>query len=48
MIVELIGDKELIARLDAMPRKVEDGLARAVTRLGLELERKVKADKLSG
>jgi phage gpG-like protein len=46
--VALIGDRELVARLDAMPGRVHDGLARAVTRLGLELQRKVQSEKLSG
>jgi phage gpG-like protein len=45
---ELIGDRELAARLDAMPGRVHDGLARAVTRLGLELQKKVQAEKLTG
>jgi phage gpG-like protein len=46
--IELVGDRELAARLDAMPGRVHDGLARAVTRLGLELQRKVQAEKLTG
>jgi phage gpG-like protein len=46
--VELVGDRELMARLEAMPRHVHDGLARAVTRLGLELQRKIQSEKLSG
>jgi len=46
--VQLIGDRELVARLDAMPGHVHDGLARAVTQLGLELQRKVQAEKLTG
>jgi phage gpG-like protein len=46
--VELVGDRELAARLEAMPGRVREGLARAVTRLGLELQRKVQAEKLSG
>jgi phage gpG-like protein len=46
--VKLIGDRELVARLDAMPGRVHDGLARAVARLGLELQRKVQSEKLSG
>jgi phage gpG-like protein len=46
--IELIGDRALVARLDAMPGRVHDGLARAVTRLGLELQRKVQSEKLSG
>jgi HK97 gp10 family phage protein len=46
--VELVGDKELVARLDAMPGRVRDGLVRAVARLGLELQKKVQDEKLSG
>jgi phage gpG-like protein len=46
--VEVIGDRELVARLDAMPGRVHDGLARAVARLGFELQRKVQAEKLGG
>jgi phage gpG-like protein len=46
--IELVGDRECAARLDAMPGRVKDGLARAVARLGLELQRKVQAEKLTG
>jgi len=46
--VELVGDKELVARLEAMPGHMRDGLARAVARLGLELQKKVQDEKLSG
>jgi phage gpG-like protein len=46
--IQLIGDRELAARLDAMPGRVRDGLARAVTRLGLDLQRKVQREKLTG
>jgi hypothetical protein len=48
MTVELIGDRALVARLDAMPGRIRDGLARAVVRLDLELQRKVQAEKLTG
>jgi hypothetical protein len=44
---EFLGYRELGARLDAVPGRVHDGLARAVTRLGLELQRRVQ-EKLSG
>jgi len=43
----LVGDRELITRLSAMPDAVQSGVARAVTRLALELEALVKR-KLSG
>jgi phage gpG-like protein len=46
--IEPVGDRELVARLDAMPGRVHDGLARAVVRLGFELQRKVQSEKLSG
>jgi phage gpG-like protein len=46
--MQIIGARELVARLDAMPGRVKDGLARAVARLGLELQRKVQAEKLTG
>jgi len=43
----LVGDQELIAKLSAMPRRVQAGLARAITRLSLEGERLSK-QKVSG
>jgi phage gpG-like protein len=43
----LIGDRELIARLSAAPGGLRQGIARAVTRLGFQLESRVK-QKLSG
>jgi HK97 gp10 family phage protein len=46
--VTLIGDRELVAKLTAMPSKVHDALRRKVTELALLLEAKVKSDKLSG
>jgi hypothetical protein len=46
--VQLIGDRELVAKLEAMPGRVRDGIARAVARLGFELQHKVQAEKLSG
>ncbi|MBF6560539.1 MAG: HK97 gp10 family phage protein [Candidatus Binataceae bacterium] len=45
--VELIGDRALIARLDAIPTRERHELARAVTKLALKLQRKVQR-KLSG
>jgi phage gpG-like protein len=38
----LVGDREIIARLDAMPERVRAGLARAVARLGVELQQSVQ------
>jgi phage gpG-like protein len=46
--IEIVGDREFAARLDAMPGRMREGLVRAVTRLGLELQRKVQAEKLTG
>jgi phage gpG-like protein len=43
----LIGDKEVIARLEAMPKKVHDSLLRRITRLAASLTHHVKADKLT-
>jgi phage gpG-like protein len=43
----LVGDREVIARLTEIRGKSLQGVARAVTRLGLEMERLVK-QKLSG
>jgi phage gpG-like protein len=44
----LVGDDTLLARLRAIPGAVETGLARAITKLGLDLQRKVQEDELSG
>lgn len=44
----LIGDKELMARLEKMPQAVREALRRKVTILALKLERKVKSEKLNG
>ncbi len=43
----LVGDKELVARLEAMPGKVNEGLVRAVTNLSIRLSGKVVREKLS-
>lgn len=48
MNVTLVGDKELIARLDAMPERLRTALLQKVTFLALKLEAKVKREKLSG
>jgi HK97 gp10 family phage protein len=44
----VVGDEAVIARLAAMGPELRRGLARAVTRLALELQRKVQAEKLTG
>lgn len=46
--VQLVGDRELIQKFDAMPSRLHDALLRKVRVLALQLERKVKVDKLSG
>lgn len=45
--VYLVGDSEVIARLNAMPGGVQQGLARATTRLSLEGQR-LSQQKVSG
>jgi len=45
--ITLTGDRELVARLGAMPAKVHDALLRKVSTLALKLEAKVKG-KVSG
>ena len=44
----LVGDRGVLERLRALPDAVNSGLLRAVTRLGIELQRDVQKDKLSG
>ena len=46
LTVELVGDKALVARLDAIPDKLREALTRKVNTLALQLEAKVKG-KLS-
>jgi HK97 gp10 family phage protein len=43
----LLGDQALIAKLNAMPNGLRNGIARAVTRLAIETQRLVQ-QKLSG
>jgi len=44
----LVGDKELIQRLESLPKAVQAALRVKVTALSLKLEAKVKRDKLNG
>lgn len=44
----LVGDKELVSRLESLPQAVRQALQRKVTILALKLENKVKNDKLNG
>lgn len=45
--ISLVGDREFIAKLDAMPQKVHAALLKKVTELAFKLESKIKI-KLSG
>ncbi len=47
LTVELVGDRELIAKLTGLPDRLRDSVARVATRLAVEFERNVKL-KLSG
>jgi HK97 gp10 family phage protein len=47
LTVKLVGDRQLVAKMTAMPSKVHDALLRKVTTLALQLEATVK-QKLSG
>jgi len=44
----LVGDEQLLERLRALPDAVNSGLLRGITQLGIELQRHVQEDKLSG
>ena len=44
----LVGDREVLGRLRTLPDEVNSSLLRAITRLGIELQRDVQQDKLSG
>jgi hypothetical protein len=44
----LVGDQQVVERLRALPDAVNSSLLRAITRLGIELQREVQQDKLSG
>ena len=44
----LVGDEQLLERLRALDDAVNAGLARCVVQLGIELQRNVQQDKLSG
>lgn len=46
--IELKGDQVLLERIDARPEGMRRALTREVTAIILELERHIKADKLSG
>jgi HK97 gp10 family phage protein len=44
----VIGDAQVIAKLKELPQKTQQSLTRAITKLAIELQSKVKQDKLSG
>jgi len=44
----LVGDEQLLERLRALPDAINSGLLRRITQLGIELQRDVQQDKLSG
>lgn len=44
----LVGDEQVLERLRALPDAINSGLLRAITQLGIELQRNVQQDKLSG
>ncbi len=44
----LRGDKPALDRLRALPNAANEGLARAVARLGFALQSRIRQDKLSG
>src|SRR6516164_3045567 len=44
----LVGDLQLLERLRALPDAINSGLLRGITQLGIELQRHVQQDKLSG
>ena len=44
----LVGDQQVLERLRTLPDAVHSSLLRALTRLGIELQREVQQDKLSG
>jgi bacteriophage HK97-gp10 putative tail-component len=44
----LVGDRQVLKRLHALPDVVNSSLLRAITQLGIELQRDVQQDKLSG
>ena len=44
----LVGDEQLLQRLRALPDTVNTGLVRGITHLGIELQRQVRQERLSG
>ena len=48
IIAYLVGDRQVLERLRAVPDAVNSSLLRTITRLGIELQREVQQDKLGG
>ena len=48
IITYLVGDDQMLEQLRALPDVITSGLARAITRLGIELQRDVQQNRLSG
>jgi len=46
--VQVSGDTELIERIGKMPSGVHNALLRKITALAIEMQRKIRVDKLSG
>jgi len=44
----LAGEERVLARLRDMPVAIKSGLVRAITKLGIDLQRKVQQDELTG
>jgi phage gpG-like protein len=44
----LVGDEQVLAWLRAAPEAVNSGLARAITKLGIDLQRQVQENQLTG
>ncbi len=44
----LVGDEQLLERLRELHNAINAGLARCITQLGIDLQRNVQQDKLSG
>lgn len=44
----LVGDDQVLSQLRAMPDAIDSGVARAIAKLGIDLQRAVQFDKLSG
>ena len=46
--VEIVGDTELVQKLQAIEPKVHDSLLATITRLSIQLQANIKSQKLSG